>query len=188
MIRHTGSTRRPFWHATGARLPNTTLTSRQVQQQSREVYDHGDGVACLLHDELEDTVLLIRQFRLPAAINGNIAFPIEAPAGVLDGIDPEIRMQRELEEETGYRAQILSPLSTIYMSPGSFTERIHLFTGIYDRHAPVSGGGGNAHEGEDIEVLHIPVDRALQMIADGEIVDAKTVILLQHLALSRAKD
>jgi nudix-type nucleoside diphosphatase (YffH/AdpP family) len=127
-------------------------SSGEWQQQSREVYDHGDGVACLLHDELEDTVLLIRQFRLPAAINGNIAYPIEAPAGVLDGIDPEIRMQRELEEETGYRAQILSPLSTIYMSPGSFTERIHLFTGIYDRHAPVSGGGGNAHEGEDIEV------------------------------------
>lgn len=162
--------------------------SGEWQSMSREVYDHGDGVACLLFDPDEETVLLTRQFRLPAAIAGNDGFLIEVPAGLLDGDRPEARMMKELEEETGYRVSALTYLFSIFMSPGSLTEKIALFSGIYhrQRHA-VGPGGGIVEEGEDIEVLHMRFDDALAMIGTGEICDAKTVILLQQLALEMGR-
>ena len=162
--------------------------SGEWQTMSREVYDHGDGVACLLFDPDEETVLLTRQFRLPAAVAGNDGFLIEAPAGLLDGDRPEARMIKEMEEETGYRVSSLTYLFSIFMSPGSLTEKIDLFSGVYDRKQhSVGPGGGIAEEGEDIEVLHIRFDDALAMIRTGEISDAKTVILLQQLALEMGR-
>jgi nudix-type nucleoside diphosphatase (YffH/AdpP family) len=159
------------------------------QTMSREVYDHGDGVACLLFDPDEETVLLTRQFRLPAAVAGNDGFLIEAPAGLLDGDRPEARMMKELEEETGYRVSSLTYLFSIFMSPGSLTEKIALFRGVYHRQQHAVGpGGGIAEEGEDIEVLHMRFDDAMAMIGTGEISDAKTIILLQHLALEMARN
>jgi nudix-type nucleoside diphosphatase (YffH/AdpP family) len=155
---------------------------------SREVYNHGDGVACLLFDPDEETVLLTRQFRLPAAIAVHDGFMIEAPAGLLDGARPEARMMKELEEETGYRVSSLTYLFSIFMSPGSVTEKIALFSGIYHRQQHAIGpGGGIAEEGEDIEVLHVRFDDALAMIGTGELSDAKTVILIQQLALGMGR-
>ena len=156
------------------------------QSQRREAYDRGNGVACLLHDPKADTVLLIRQFRLPAAVNGHGGFLIEVPAGMLDGAEPEQRMREELEEETGYRVSTLSHLSDIFISPGSVTEYISFYKGTYSRADRAGPGGGNSGEGEDIEVLHVPFDDAMAMVATGKIRDAKTIILLQHLALERA--
>lgn len=156
------------------------------QRQTREVYDRGNGATCLLHDPINDTVLLTRQFRLPVYVNGGVTALIETPAGLLDGADAAERMQAELMEETGYRIEALSHLFNLYMSPGSVTEYLAFFVGTYSASDQVSQGGGKVDEGEDIEVLHLPFEDALGMMVSGEICDAKTVILLQHLALTRA--
>ncbi len=160
--------------------------SGRWETQVREAYDRGNGVACLLNDPEAGTVLLIRQFRLPAAVNGHDGFLIEVPAGMLDGAEPELRMIAELEEETGYRVSSLTHLFDVFMSPGAVTEYLSLFRGIYRKADQAGEGGGNPDEGEDIEILHVPFDDAMAMIAAGEIRDAKSIILLQHLALERA--
>jgi hypothetical protein len=70
-----------------------------------------------------------------------------------------------------------------FMSPGAVTEKLHFFVAEYEAAMRVSSGGGLAEEGEDNEVLELPIDAALAMITDGRIVDAKTIMLLQYAAL-----
>jgi nudix-type nucleoside diphosphatase (YffH/AdpP family) len=150
------------------------------KEQRREVYDRGNGATILLRDETRDTVLLTRQFRMPAYLNGHPdGMLLEAPAGLLDGDDPETAIRREAEEETGYRVGAITRIGEYFMSPGSVTERIAFFTGSYRAGERVSDGGGLAHEGEDIEVVELPLAEAIAMIERGEIVDGKTVLLLR---------
>jgi len=156
------------------------------QRQVRETYDSGHGAAVLLYDSARRTVILTRQFRFPAWFNGDAApWLVEAPAGKLDGDDPLACAKKEAEEETGYRVHDLSLVASAYMSPGSVTERLWLYVGRYTAGDRVSGGGGLAHEGEDIETLELPFAEAMAMLDRGEIADGKTIILLQHLALQR---
>lgn len=157
-------------------------------KQTREAYDRGNGAACLLHDPEAGTVLLIRQFRLPARVAGDAEpFLVEVPAGLLDEDDPEAQMMKELEEETGYLPRSMRRVFEMYMSPGSVTEKLTLFAGTYDRSQRHGKGGGRDDEGEDIETLHVPLAEAREMIRDGRIRDAKTVVLIQHLLLERAE-
>jgi nudix-type nucleoside diphosphatase (YffH/AdpP family) len=149
-------------------------------EQQREVYDRGNGATILLRDETRDTVLLTRQFRMPAYLNGHPdGMLIETPAGLLDGDDAETAIRREAEEETGYRVEGVVRIGEYFMSPGSVTERIAFFTGSYRAEERVSQGGGVEGEGEDIEVLEVTLAEAIAMIDRGEIVDAKTVLLLR---------
>jgi len=155
------------------------------QVQARETYDSGHGAAVLLYDTSRRTVILTRQFRFPAWHNGDaVPWLIEVPAGKLDGDDPLTCARKEAEEETGHRVRDLVEVGAIYMSPGSVTEKLWLYVGRYDSGDRVSAGGGIAQEGEDIETLELRFDDAMQMLARGEISDAKTIILLQHVALS----
>lgn len=153
--------------------------------QRREVYDRGHGAVCLLHNPDTDTVLLTRQFRLPVYVARKDGFLVEAPAGLLEGESPAVRMRAELEEETGFAISEMTHLYDVYMSPGSVTEYLAHFIGTYSAADQVSDGGGAPEEGEDIEVLQIPLDEAFGMIKDGRIADAKTIILIQHLVLKR---
>lgn len=155
------------------------------QQQTREAYDRGNGAACLLYNREKGTVLLVKQFRLPAKLNGHQGFLIETPAGLLEGMNPAERMRAELEEETGFSVSKLTLVFDAFMSPGSVTEKLACFIGTYTAKDQISEGGGHPDEGEDIEVLHVPLDEALAMIASGAIADAKTIMLLQYLALNR---
>jgi len=149
-------------------------------EQKREVYDRGNGATILLRDETRDTVLLTRQFRLPAYLNGHPdGMLIEAPAGLLDGDDAETAIRREAEEETGYRVEDVTRIGEYFMSPGSVTERVAFFTGSYRAGARVSDGGGLESEGEDIELVEVTLQEAIAMIDRGEIVDGKTVLLLR---------
>jgi nudix-type nucleoside diphosphatase (YffH/AdpP family) len=153
------------------------------QSQSRETYDRGNGAAILLYDAARETVVLVRQFRLPAFVNGNDDLLIEAPAGLLDDAEPEERIRAEVEEETGYRIRDVEKIFEAYMSPGSVTEKLHFFIGRYEPSDRISDGGGEHGEGEDIEVMELGIKHALSMIRSGEIRDAKTIMLLQHAAL-----
>ena len=149
-------------------------------RQNRETYDRGNGATILLYDPDAGTVLLTRQFRLPAYVNGHPdGMLIEAPAGLLDGDHPAEAIRREAEEETGVRVGEVTHLFEVFMSPGSVTERVTFFAAPYSHADKVSAGGGVPSDGEDIEVLELRLDKALQMIGDGEIVDGKTIMLLQ---------
>ncbi|MEI7598130.1 MAG: NUDIX domain-containing protein [Aestuariivirga sp.] len=143
----------------------------------REVHDHGHGATVLPYDAQRGTVLLVRQFRLPAYLHDHDGFIIEACAGLLDDDDPAQCVMREAEEELGFRLANLRFMTTVYMSPGAVTERLSLFIADYDHAARIGAGGGEAHEGEDIEVLEMPFDEMRRMVQDGRIVDAKTVLL-----------
>jgi nudix-type nucleoside diphosphatase (YffH/AdpP family) len=153
------------------------------QDQAREAYDRGNGAAILLYDEARRTTILVRQFRYPAFSNGHDDLLTEVPAGLLDDADPEERIRLEVEEETGYRVRDVRKVFEAFMSPGSVTEKLHFFIGRYSPADRPSAGGGEADEGEDIEVLELDFDQALAMIGTGEICDAKTIMLLQYAAL-----
>jgi len=153
------------------------------QRQSRETYDRGNGAVLLLYDRTRETVILTRQFRFPAYVNGHDGMLIEAPAGLLDEATPEVRIRAEAEEETGYRVGAVHKVFEAFMSPGSVTEKLYFFVAEYDTSAKTGHGGGIASEGEDIEVLELPFAEALRMIDSGEIADGKTIMLLQYAAL-----
>jgi nudix-type nucleoside diphosphatase (YffH/AdpP family) len=129
------------------------------------------------------TLILTRQFRFPAFVNGHDGMLIEAPAGLLDQATPEARIRAEAEEETGYRVGTVRKIFEAFMSPGSVTEKLHFFVAEYDTAAKSGNGGGVASEGEDIEVLELPFATALRMVESGEIADGKTIMLLQYAAL-----
>lgn len=156
------------------------------ETQEREAYDRGNGAAILLYNKEKGTVVLTRQFRMPTYVNGNEdGMMIEACAGLLDGDNPEDCIRKEVEEETGYQINEVRKVFECYMSPGSVTEILYFFTGMYEDRMKVGEGGGSQHETENIEVLEYPFEDAMQMIASGEIKDAKTIMLLQYAALNR---
>lgn len=155
----------------------------QWQRMSRETYDRGNGATILLYNRARATILLTRQFRFPAYVNGCASgMLIETCAGLLDADDPEQCIRREAEEELGVRVRQAHKLFEAYMSPGSVTEKLHFFAAEYDADDMIGVGGGIQAEGEDIEVLEIPFDEAMAMIRSGAIEDGKTIMLLLHAA------
>ena len=155
------------------------------EMQIRESYDRGNGAAILLYNKEQGTVILTRQFRMPTYLNGNPSgMMIEVCAGVLDGAEPEDCIKKEVEEETGYQINHVKKVFESYMSPGAVTEILHFFIGEYHEQMKTGDGGGAEDETENIEVLEVLFDTALNMITNGEIKDAKTIMLLQYARLN----
>lgn len=153
--------------------------------QSREAYHRGNGTTILLYNKENKTVILTRQFRLPTFINGNQdGYLIEACAGLLDKDNAEDCIRKETEEETGYRITDLRKIFEAYMSPGSVTEMLYFFVAAYSKQMKVHEGGGLEHDGEDIEVMEIILDSAIEMTMNGAIKDGKTIMLLQYAKLN----
>ena len=153
---------------------------------SRESYDRGNGATILLYNTKKKTIILIRQFRIPSFVNGNEnGMMIETCAGVLDGDDPVTCIVKETEEETGFRVKNVEKVFESYMSPGAVTEIIHFFIAEYDDDMKFSDGGGLESENEDIDVLEIDFNKAIQMVKMGEIKDAKTIMLLQYAQINK---
>lgn len=156
-----------------------------IETQSREVYDRGNGATILLYNKPNQTVILTRQLRIPTFVNGNkTGMMIEACAGLLDTDNAEECIRRETQEETGYEISDAKKVFEVYMSPGSVTEIIYFFVAEYSKEMKVDEGGGLAEEQENIEVLELPFDEAYNMIATGEIKDAKTIMLLQYAKIN----
>jgi nudix-type nucleoside diphosphatase (YffH/AdpP family) len=178
-----------------ARLTKYTIdyTRRDgaTERQIRQVYDRGNGAAILPVDRTRGTVMLVRQFRMPVYVNPSPdtaaadGMLIEACAGLLDENDPETAIRKEAEEELGYRLRAVTRVFDAYMSPGSVTERLSLFVADYTPADRISAGGGALDEGEDIEVMEMPLADAIALVDRGVIVDAKTIILLQYAARTR---
>ena len=156
----------------------------QWQTLERETYDRGNAAALLPYNLAPRTVVLVRQFRYAAYVSGHDGLLIEAAAGALDNETPEARIRAEAEEEIGYRLGEITKVFEAFMSPGSVTEKLHFFVAEYQPHMRIGSGGGIASEGEDIEVLELPIDQAMTMMADGGIADAKTIMLLQYAAMN----
>jgi nudix-type nucleoside diphosphatase (YffH/AdpP family) len=172
------------WHV----LRTTTFEERQPDgtwiSKHAETYDRGNGATILLYDIGRRTVLLTRQFRFPAYVNGHEdGMLLETAAGLLDADDAETAIRREAMEETGHEIGAIQHVFDAYMSPGSVTERVHFFAAAYDASTRRNAGGGLAEEGERIELVELDIDDALAAIGSG-IVDGKTIMLLQWAVLS----
>jgi nudix-type nucleoside diphosphatase (YffH/AdpP family) len=173
-----------FWSTISKVTLKYTRRDGHTETLVREVNDHGDAAAVLAYDPQRKTVLLVKQMRIATFVAGHTHAMIEVCAGMLDGDDARTCALREAEEEAGVRLRDLREVASVFMSPGALTERVCLFIGTYSPENRNGDGGGVATEGEDIEVIELPLAQAYGMIASGEIVDAKTIILLQHAMLS----
>jgi nudix-type nucleoside diphosphatase (YffH/AdpP family) len=172
------------WHV----LRRTTYDYRRRDgrwvTEQRETYDRGNGATILVYDAGRGTVLLTRQFRFPAYVNGHRdGRLIETAAGLLDDDDPVTAIRREASEELGVELGEVEHVYDVFMSPGSVTECVHFYAAPFTAADRTSAGGGLAEDGEDIEVLEFAFDEALAMTRDGRIADGKTIMLLQWAAL-----
>lgn len=154
------------------------------ETHTREIYQRSNSVAILLYNLERKTVILTLQFRLPVflsgILNGRI---IEAPAGTIENESDYQAIIRETQEETGYK--ILKPvkIAECFVSPGSCAEKISLFIAEYQQTDKHSAGGGLKEEGEDIEICELLFETLRVNMMNGEIYDAKTLILLQYLEI-----
>lgn len=155
------------------------------QIHTREVFHRGNGTAILLYNKKDKTVLLTRQFRLPTYLNGNPnGMLIEACAGTLDEDNPKDCIIRETREETGYHIEDAEKVFEVYVSPGAVTELMHLYIAEYSPEMKLSKGGGLEEENENIENVELPFSEALEMVKNGKIRDAKTILLLQYVQIN----
>lgn len=173
-----------WYHLRNVTFDYTGSTGETVRLK-REVYDRGNGATILLFDPKRQTVVLVRQFRMPAYLNNHSGWMIETPAGLLDGDHPAEAIRREVMEETGYVVHDVRPIFRSFMSPGAVTEIIHFFVALIDAGERQTDGGGLDSEHEDIEVLEIGLGQASAMIDSGEICDAKTIMLIQWALIHR---
>ncbi|WP_417885536.1 NUDIX domain-containing protein [Zunongwangia sp.] len=158
----------------------------ETQILNREVYDKGDGSAIILYNLEKKTIILTKQFRMPAYLKGgNSGYMIEACAGLLDDLSPEACIVKETLEETGYKIENPKKLFQSFMIAGAVTEVIHCFIAPYSDKMKIQKGGGLEEEGEEIEILEVEFDKAYGMIASGEITDAKTILILQHMKIQK---
>jgi nudix-type nucleoside diphosphatase (YffH/AdpP family) len=150
-------------------------------RHDREVVDHGNAAVVLLTDRRRGVAILVRQWRIGRLAAGEDPFLLEACAGIVDpGETPEDAARREAEEETGLKVGALRSLGSILSSPGTLTERMHLFLAEVTA-GEGAAGGGNPREGEDIEVVEVPLVELYAMARRGEVEDAKTLVIVQRL-------
>lgn len=155
-----------------------------VKSETREVYHRKDSVAIILYNRKNATIILVRQFRLPAFLadypDGLLT---EACAGTIEDESPEAAIIRETYEETGYAVGNIQKVAECFVSPASCSEKIWLYIAPYTPHEKTSSGGGLKEEGEDIEILETSFAQSMFSLHAGEITDAKTIILLQYLKI-----
>ena len=138
----------------------------------REIVEHSGG-ACVLFVQNEK-VLLVRQYRY--AYGESL---LELPAGKRnDGEDPKVTALRELNEETGIKADRIELMFTIYPTPGYTNEIIYIYQAFGGEYTQK-----NLDDGEFVDTVWVPLDRVKQMLKNGEIKDAKTIIALQQYFL-----
>ena len=152
------------------RVEMASRTDANGAVHQREVVRH-PGAVTILPMVDQQHVCLIRNYRMAVAQT-----LIELPAGTLEpGEQPAATAHRELIEETGYRAGCIEQVHSFFLSPGILDERMHLFVA-----SDLTPGPAEREAGEEIENLVVTWDEALQMVRDGRIEDAKTIVSLLY--------
>lgn len=175
-----------FFKIDKAVLQHEKFNGEMSEEITRLDFNRGNTVAVLLYDEEKDSVILVKQFRYSAYVNHGPGWILEIVAGMIDEGREAVSVARsELMEEAGYEVDDLEFISRFYVSPGGTSERIDLYLGL--AHQRINSGGGKPGEGEDIQVLEMPFQKAMKMVETGEICDAKTIIALQWLQLRKLR-
>lgn len=144
-------------------------------------FNRGDAVACIVYNSDSKRVILVNQFKYPASIKGT-GWILETVAGMIeDGESPEESLKREIVEEIGYDPKNIKFISKFYVSPGGTSERIFLYFVEVDNSTRVSDGGGLQAEHEDIQLVELGIEEACNMLDEGAIEDAKTIIAINWL-------
>ena len=157
-----------IYHGRGINMRVDTVETPGGRKTTREIAEHSDCIAVVVIDD-QDSVLLVRQFRYPVG-----KFLLEIPAGGIDlGEEPVDAVRRELQEEIGYFPQKIDNLTGFYAIPGYGTEYLHCFLATELVHSRLL-----AEDTEGIEVVRVPQDQITQLIASGEICDAKSIAAL----------
>jgi nudix-type nucleoside diphosphatase (YffH/AdpP family) len=157
------------------RLPDGSTLERVIE-------DHGNAVCVLPYDPVRRTVILVQQLRAPALYAAKQQHFLEAIAGRIDdGEGAESSVRREAVEEAGLELRALDLVAKAVAMPGVSTEQMDLFLGEYSAADRTSAGGGV--DGENIEVLEIPLSQLAAMADAGALQDMKTLLLLQTLRL-----
>lgn len=146
-------------------------------------FDRGDSVGAIIYNSSNQSLVFVKQFRYPIYTKEqDHAWSLEIVAGVIDDDDsPEAAMLKEIKEETGYQTNELKVLFSFYPTPGGSNEKVFLFFARVNQEDRIYKGGGLAEEGENIELVEIPIKTTFEMLKSGEISDAKTIIALQWL-------
>lgn len=176
-----------FFRLERLKLRHSLFAGGMSPEITRELLERNDVAAVLLYDPILDKVVLIEQFRVGAMADAYGPWLLEIVAGLIEpGESPEDVARREAVEEAGLTISDLMPITTFYASPSKTTERSHLFCGRVDASA-AGGVHGLADEGEDIRVLPMATDEALDLLERGRINSAWPMIALQWLALNRER-
>jgi ADP-ribose pyrophosphatase len=148
-----------------------TVREGELTYQREVVHHPGSAVIVPVFDD--GTVALVRQYRHPT-----VRYLLEVPAGTLaDGERPEVGAARELKEELGIVAGRLEKLSEFFVSPGFCEEKMWVYLAM-----ELTEGEQALEDDENLEVVRLPIAEALEMIASGEIQDAKTILGLMLAA------
>jgi len=146
-------------------------------QTKREIVEHSDAVAIVAIDS-DGNVLLVKQFRKPVERK-----LLEIPAGCIEeGEEADTTVRRELQEETGYRPQNIERLGGFYSTPGFCTEYMHLYLAT-----ELVADKRHAEDTDDIELVHVPLQRIAELIDSGAICDAKSIAgLLLYMSTKKS--
>ncbi|MDR4503490.1 MAG: NUDIX hydrolase [Candidatus Scalindua sp.] len=143
-------------------------------------FNRGNTVAVLLYNPTTESVILVKQFRYPAYVDNGPGWLIECVAGIIDNGEISVA-KKEVLEETGFKVDALLYLTQIYPSPGGCSEKISLYLAYVGADDKVKEGNYMGVGNEDICIVEVPLEKALDMIKSGEICDAKTIISLFFL-------
>ncbi len=152
----------------------------------RQIEDHGEAAAVLPYDPERKVALVARQPRIGPLYSGFEPHLVEAAAGMIDpGEAPADTAAREALEELGVRLGAVEPVLAAWSMPACSSERIHLHLASYRASDRVAAGGGMEHEGEEIEVIELPLKTLLDQADAGALTDIKTLALVWALARRR---
>jgi ADP-ribose pyrophosphatase len=169
-------------------LQHTLFSGEQSPNFTREIFERGDAVVVLPYDIQQDKILLIEQFR-PGAIRGaDSPWLLEFIAGMFDEDESPVEVAvREAKEEANIElsADKLQPIMQYLSSPGGMSERMHLYLAPFDSTSVSSGEvHGLPEENEDIMLHLVSRNYALDLLKQGKITNAATIIGLQWLEMN----
>jgi len=163
-------------------LRHALLSGAMTPVLDRYLLHRPDAVCAIVVHTGKQGMGFVRQVRVGPAATGDPAWMVELAAGLVDtGEDPDTAILREIREELGFQPKRAEFVSVFYSSSAIISERIHIYYVEVDETDRISAGGGNPSEHEDIEIIEVPLDKVRDLLTEGGLNDAKTLIGLLRL-------